>query len=175
MFLIWIIRFFYYLCGMDLFNLSIDDLVELKNRINNMIYEYKDGYVYICNVRSYGSNWTEKPLNSHNLQELCYRYDGQDGIVDVYSTNPNLNIENYGDVKYIESVEDYKNWVGYERLKRLIPEIKEELDQWDNKDNVPFNQRPMFSPIYTRGDLAEYELKLGVYDMSFVPPIQYNN
>ena len=78
MFLIWIIRFFYYLCGMELSNLSIDELVKLKNRINNMIYLYKDGYVYICNVRSYGSNWTEKPTNPHNLQELCYHYDGQD-------------------------------------------------------------------------------------------------
>ena len=159
---------------MELSNLSIDELVELKNRINNMIYNYKDGYVYICNVRSYGRNWTEKPNNTHELQELCYHYDGQDGIVDVYSTNPDLShIHNYGDLKYIESVEDYENWYGYEQLKRLVPEIKKELDQWDNRDNVPFSQRPYFSPIYSRGDLAEYELKLGVYDMSFVPPRPY--
>jgi hypothetical protein len=158
---------------MDLSNLSIDDLVELKNRINNMIYNYKDGYVYICNVRSYGRYWTERPKNAYELQELCYHYDGQDGIVDVYSTNPNLTTENYGDVKYIESVEDYENWKGYEQLKRLIPQIKEELDKWDNRDNTPFRNRPMFTPVFTRGDLANYELQLGVYDMSFVPPKPY--
>jgi hypothetical protein len=161
---------------MDLSNLSFDELVELKNRVDSAIYSYNDGYVYICKVRSYGRNWVERVNNTHELQELCYRYDGQDGIVDVYSTNPDLSsIHNYGDLKYIESVEDYENWYGYEQLKRLIPEIKEELDRWDNKDNVPFNQRPFFSPIYTRGDLAEFELKLGVYDMSFVPPRNYDN
>jgi hypothetical protein len=161
---------------MDLSNLSFDELVELKNRVDNMIYSYKDGYTYICKVRSYGRNWIENVTNAHELQELCYRYDGQDGIVDVYSTNPDLSgIHNYGDLMYIESVEDYENWYGYEQLKRLVPKIKEELDEWDNRDNVPFNQRPYFSPIYSRGDLAEYELKLGVYDMSFVPPRFYSD
>ena len=161
---------------MDLSNLSFDELVELKDRVNSAIYSYKDGYVYICKVRSYGRNWTENVSNIHELEELCYRYDGQDGIVDVYSTNPNLgNTYNYGNLMYIESVEDYENWKGYEQLKRLVPQIKEELDKWDNRDNVPFNQRPLFSPIYSRADLAEYELKLGVYDMSFVPPRNYDN
>lgn len=159
---------------MELSNLSFEELIELKNRVDSAIYSYKDGYIYLCKVRSYGRNWTESVNNTHELQELCYRYDGQDGIVDVYSTNPDLSsIDNYGDLKYIESVEDYENWYGYEQLKHLVPEIKKELDEWDNRDNVLFNQRPLFSPIYTRGDLAEYELKLGVYDMSFVPPRSY--
>jgi hypothetical protein len=161
---------------MDLSNLSFKELIELKDRVNSAIYSYKDGYVYICEVRSYGRNWTENVSNIHELEELCYRYDGQDGIVDVYSTNPNLgNTYNYGNLMYIESVEDYENWKGYEQLKRLVPQIKEELNKWDNRDNVPFNQRPLFSPVYTRGELAEYELKLGVYDMSFVPPHHYEN
>lgn len=159
---------------MELSNLLFEELIELKNRVDSAIYSYKDGYIYLCKVRSYGRNWTESVNNTHELQELCYRYDGQDGIVDVYSTNPDLSsIDNYGDLKYIESVEDYENWYGYEQLKHLVPEIKKELDEWDNRDNVLFNQRPLFSPIYTRGDLAEYELKLGVYDMSFVPPRSY--
>ena len=53
--------------------------------------------------------------------------------------------------------------------------IKKELDTWDNRDEVPFMHRPTFKPMYTRGDLAEYELKLGVYDMSFVPPKSYHD
>ena len=141
-----------------------------------MIRSYKDGYLYICKVRSYGRNWTENVNNTFELEQLCYQYDGQDGIVDVYSTNPNLkDVHNYGNLMYIESQEDYDNWYGYEQLKRLIPKIKDTLDKWDNRDNVPFNQRPFFEPINTRGDLAEYELKLGVYDMSFVPPKSYHN
>ena len=156
---------------MELSNLSFEELVELRNTVNGMIHSYKDGFLYICKVRSYGSNWTEYPNNVVDLEELCLRYDGQDGIVDVYTTNPNLgSFYNYGDLMYIESREDYDNWCGYEQLKRLISEIKKELDAWDNRDNVPLLYRPTFAPVYTRGDLANYELQLGVYDMSFIPP-----
>lgn len=150
--------------------MSIEKLVELRNTIDGMIRSYDDGYLYICKVRSYGRNWTENVKNVYELEELCMRYDGGDGIVDVYTTNPNVSFHNYGALMYIESQEDYDNWYGYEQLKRLVPQIKKELDEWDNRDNVPFNKRPMFTPVYTRKDLAEYELQLGVYDMSFVPP-----
>ncbi len=161
---------------MELFNLSFEELVELRNKVENMVRSYKDGYLYICKVRSYGRNWTENVNNTFELEQLCYQYDGQDGIVDVYSTNPNLkDVHNYGNLMYIESKEDYDNWYGYKQLERLIPEIKDELIKWDNRDNVPFNQRPFFEPTYTRVDLAEYELKLGVYDMSFVPPKSYHD
>jgi hypothetical protein len=160
---------------MDLSIIPIKELVELRNTIDGMIRSYEDGYLYICKVRSYGRNWTERIKNVYELEELCSQYDGQDGIVDVYSTNPNLDfIHNYGALMYIESQEDYANWYGYNQLNRLIPQIKEELDAWDNRDNVPFNQRPLFEPTYTRGDLANYELQLAVYDMSFVPPKPYN-
>ena len=155
---------------MELSNLSFEELVELRNTINGMIHSYKDGFLYICKVRSYGSYWTEYPNNVVELEDLCMRYDGQDGIVDVYTTNPDVSIYNYGDLMYIESREDYDNWYTYEQLKRRIPEIKKELDAWDNRDNVPLLYRPNFAPIYTRGDLANYELQLGVYDMSFIPP-----
>ena len=160
---------------MEFSNLSFDELIELRNKVNNLIYSHEDGYLYICKVRSYGRNWTENVNNTFELEQLCYQYDGQDGIVDVYSTNPNLkDVHNYGNLMYIESKEDYDNWYGYEQLKRLIPEIKKELDTWDNRDNVPFMHRPTFKPMYTRGDLANYELQLAVYDMSFVPPKPYH-
>ena len=160
---------------MELSNLSFEELVELRNTVNGMIHSYKDGFLYICKVRSYGSNWTEYPNNVVDLEELCMRYDGQDGIVDVYTTNPDVSIYNYGDLMYIESQEDYDNWCGYEQLKRLISEIKKELDAWDNRDNTPFRNHPMFTPVYTREDLAEFERKLAEYDMSFVPPIPIRN
>ena len=161
---------------MDLSNLSFEELVELRNTVDGMIRSYKDGYLYICKVRSYGRNWTEYPNNVVELDELCMRYDGQDGIVDVYTTNPNLgSFYNYGDLMYIESQEDYDKWRNYDELKRFIPQIKNELDAWDNRDNFSFNKRPLFSPTYTREDLAEFERKLAEYDMSFVPPIPIRN
>ena len=150
--------------------MSIKELVELRNTIDGMIRSYEDGYLYICKVRSYGRNWTENIKNVYELEELCHQYDGGDGVVDVYTTNPNVSFHNYGALMYIESQEDYDNWYTFEQLKRRIPEIKKELDAWDNRDEVPFMYRPTFAPLYTREDLAKYERMLDEYDMSFVPP-----
>lgn len=36
---------------MNLSEYTIEQLVELKNEVENRIYGYKDGYFYICNVR----------------------------------------------------------------------------------------------------------------------------
>ena len=161
---------------LDIANYTIEELVELKNNIVNRIENYSDGYVYLCNVRSYGRIWKEHVYNTHTLQELCYRYFGDDGIVDVYSTNPDLShIENYGDVKYIKSVDDYDRWKYYEHLKRMVVDTEEELNVWDKRDDIPFNQRPMFSPIYSREDLEGLRIELSEYNMSFSVPTPYSN
>ena len=151
---------------MDLSNLSFDELVELKNRVDNMIYSYKDGYTYICKVRSYGRNWIENVTNTHELQELCYRYDGQDGIVDVYSNNPYLEVDNYGDVMFVPTVEDYEKWLEYTLLSNSITNAEKELDKWDNRGDTPFMYRTTFAPLYTREDLEEMKSKLANYDMA---------
>lgn len=160
---------------MDLSNYTIDELITLRHQITDFIYAHEDGYVYICKVRSYGRNREEMGIkNKYSLQDLMYEYDGENGIVDVYTTNPYLGgVYNYGDLMYIESVEDYEKWSTYESIKRIIPAIEESLDKWDNRDNVPFNQRPHFSPIYTREELDEYKKRLEEYDMSFVPPRRF--
>jgi hypothetical protein len=161
---------------LDLTQYTIEELITLKSEIESRMSSYVDGYLYICNVRSYGRNWTERVNNVHNLRDLCYRYDGDDGIVDVYSTNPDLSmIENYGDVMYIVSEGDYNNWKEYEFRKDMIPKISKELDEWDDRNNVPFNSRPTFSPIYSKEDLSEMEKELAEFDMSFTPPVRYSN
>lgn len=161
----------------DLSKYSIEELIVLNHEIMNVIHNHEDGYVYICKVRSYGRNWTDNSIkNKHTLQDLMYQYDGEDGIVDVYTTNPHLGgIYNYGELKYIESVEDYEKWKQYEELKYNISDIEKTLDEWDNRDNVPFNQRPHFEPLFTREDLAKYKKELAEYDMSFVPPKKYSD
>ena len=159
----------------DLSKYSIGELVELKNEVSNMIDNYKDGYFYICNIRSYGSNCKDNSIhNIHTLQELCYEYSGENGIVDVYSNNPDLSmIDNYGDLMYIVSESDYTKWKNYEYLKNSIPEISKRLDNWENRDNVPFLHRPSFAPMYNREDLDKMIKELSDYDMSFVKPISY--
>ncbi len=161
--------------NIDLTEYTIEEVVSLRNKCINHIYSHSDGYVYICEVRSYGRNWTEHPINSYMLQELCDRYDGQDGIVDVYSNNPNLKgIENYGVVNYIESKQDYEAWKTLNLLKHNISNIEKDLDIWDNKENVPFKERPYFEPIYSREDLEDMKKQLREYNMSFVEPRNYN-
>ena len=154
-------------------HLKLEELVKLRNELSNMIYDYKDGYFYICEVRSYGRNWKDNHIhNTYTLQELCHQYYGEDGIVDVYSNNPDLRgIDNYGEIRYVPTREDYEKWKSHRYLKNSIPSIEEELDRWDNRENVPFGQRPYFAPYYTREELAERKKELEEFDMSFVAPV----
>lgn len=157
-------------------SLDINTLVELKTKVENLIYNYKDGYFYICNVRSYGRNWTANIKNRYELQELCYRYDGEDGIVDVYSNNPSLgSLHNYGSTMYVPTVEDYKKWKEYGSLKILIRDIEIALKEWDNRENIPYSHRPHFAPIYSEDDLIFHQKKYDEYDTNFVAPVTYLN
>jgi hypothetical protein len=105
---------------------------------------------------------------------LCYQYGGDDGIVDVYSNNPDLSgIDNYGGLKFIPSVEDHKKWKEYMYLKNSIPRHEEELEVWEERENVPFRERPSFAPFYTREDIDGQKLKLENFDMNFVEPKSY--
>lgn len=159
----------------DLKKYSVEELVNLRDEIENHIYSYKDGFVYICNVRSYGRVFMEHGIyNEHTLQELCYRYDGEDGIVDIYSTNPNLShIHNYGDMWYIESEHDYKRWKEYTDLKHNIKYIVSEIEKWEDRDKRPFHSRPLFEPVYSRDDLNELKVKFEEFEMDFIPPVKY--
>jgi hypothetical protein len=161
---------------LDLSKYTLEEIAIIRDKCDSYIRNHVDGFIYICKVRSYGRNWRELIGNLHSLQELCYRYYGEDGIVDVYSTNPDLNhLENYGDVMYIVSEEDYNKWEKYVHVKNSIPRIEEELVKWDNRDNVPFGSRPYFAPIFTHEDLNDYKKQLEDYDMSFTPPIRYSD
>lgn len=159
---------------MKLSDYTFDELVELKNKIENYIHSYEDGFLYLCKVRSYGRVWTTRPNNVHAVSELCYQYNGDDGIVDVYTTNPGLKIHNYGDVFYIKSEEDYNSWRAWKYLNDEIPIYEKSLEEWENRDKVPFSQRPHFRPSITREMIDEYKKELENFDMSFVAPVLIN-
>lgn len=158
----------------DLEKCTIHQLVELRNNIQDRIDSYDDGFLYICKVRSYGRNWKVSVSNEYQLQELCDRYCGEDGIVDVYSNNPNLSIDNYGATRFIKSQADYDAWWAYQNLDRQISITEKELKEWENRDNVHFKDRPFFTPIYTREELEQMEEDLVNFNMSFTPPICYS-
>jgi hypothetical protein len=157
---------------MNLSDNTFDELVKLKNDIESYLRSTPDGFLYICKVRSYGRNWIERHENSYSVNELCIRYDGEEGIVDVYTTNPDLNMYNYGNVFYIKSEKDYNSWKEWDYLTNSIPEMEKELEEWENRDNVPFKQRPLFAPIFSSERIDEYKKQLEGYNMSFTPPVR---
>ena len=157
---------------MNLSDYTFDELVKLKNEIESYLNSTPDGFLYICKVRSYGRNWTERHENSYSVNELCIRYDGDEGIVDVYTTNPDLNMYNYGNVFYIKSEDDYDAWKKWDYMTKSVPNMEKELEEWENRDNVPFKQRPLFAPIFSRERIDEYKKELEEYDMSFTPPVR---
>lgn len=152
-------------------NLSIEELDEVRNTAANLIHEYEDGFQYECKVRSYGRNWTQKLNNSHAVQELCYEYDGDDGIIDVYTTNPNLNIHNYGNTYYFPSMEAAEHWRSHTYTANRIPEWKKELEEWDMREDIPFHSRPLVAPYLSIEEIAEREAQLEKDAPSIVQPI----
>jgi hypothetical protein len=156
---------------MNLDNYTFDELIELKNKVNFKIYSFEDGYFYICDVRSYGRNWKEDHINPHTVQELCYQYNGDEGIVNVYTNNPDLKINNYGDIKFVPTKEDLDKWKIYRFIETHIPEWEKELEEWENRDNVPFNRRPLFSPIYSSEAIEESKKEMSELEGTFVEPI----
>ena len=66
---------------MDFTKYSVEELRELQNKIGNYIHNLNDGFVYICEIRSYGRNWKVELTNELAVNDLCIEYDGYDGIV----------------------------------------------------------------------------------------------
>ena len=163
--------------NVDVSNLLLNDLVELRDKINGLIWEYKDGHIYICKVRSYGRNWEEKGItNISRLRDLCYEYDGDNGIVDIYTTNTDLGegFYNYGDTKVIKSLEDYEKWNKHKLLTYYIQRAEQELIDDAEDQERPYNQRSShFRTYYTQEMIDEAKEELNNLPMDFEPPRNY--
>jgi len=169
---------------MNLEKLTMDELISLRNEIDNRIYNYTDGYLYICSVRQFGSVWEDKPKSLYSLRELCDSYTGDNGIVDVYTNNPNLEFlemefYNYGDVCYINSEYDYREWVKYTKEKRFIDSVTKRLNDWENGEkDLPFKYRPS-PPHWTKEQVEEFTKDFESKTWDFVEPRsmkkQYND
>jgi hypothetical protein len=156
-------------------NLSLEELVEARDAANQLIGSYADGYFYICKVYSYGRNWKQFPKNVKVLEDLCYEYGGDEGVLYVYSNNPDIGkVYSSGGSYFVPTMEDYEKWHSYDLLKKLIPEIEKEWEEWENRDNVPFNSRPYFAPIHSKEDLESMKKRLEEYDMNFTAPVNAN-
>lgn len=82
-----------------------EEAKEVANNLYHEILNTPDGFIYFTQLRRYGSVYWQNHENKFSVQELCYEYDGEEGIVDVYTNNTNHNISNYGDVKVMTEQE----------------------------------------------------------------------
>jgi len=144
----------------DFIKYSVEELRELQNKIGDYLQNREDGFIYICEVRSYGNNWKQTLTNELAVNDLCFQYDGYDGIVDVYTTNPDTNISNYGEVNYIKSEKDYNKWYEASSLVSDIKNYEDRLKRWEDRENIPFHSRPSFAPMCTQKDIDVIKSKL---------------
>ena len=85
----------------------LKEIKELENKLSDLkqkATEYSDGYKYEAVLYCYGSRTEYTFKNEYAAQQLCNDYYGDNGIVHVYTTNPNHTIYNPGgDVAVINS------------------------------------------------------------------------
>ena len=156
---------------MDLTKYSVEELRELQNRIGGYLQTRNDGFIYICEVRSYGNRWKNVLTNELAVNDLCIKYDGEDGIVDVYTTNPDAKIENYGEVNYIKSEDQYRKWKDSETLISQIKSAEDRLAKWNDRDNIPFHSRPTFAPMWTEQDILGWRNELETIEWDYKEPV----
>jgi len=72
---------------------------QVANNLYQEILDTPDGFMYFTQLRRYGSIYWENHKNEFSVNELCNEYDGEHGIVDVYTNNPNHEIHSYGSVR----------------------------------------------------------------------------
>lgn len=75
------------------------------NKLYQEILNTSDGFLYITCLRCYGSLRWQHHNNEFSVQDLCNEFYGDNGIVDVYTNNPNYKIESYGYVKLMTEEE----------------------------------------------------------------------
>lgn len=71
---------------------------EAQNRVNeikNKLRNFEDGYEYLTIEYVYGSRYKKVHRNEFCAQELTSEYCGDNGIVEVYTTNDKHNFRNY--------------------------------------------------------------------------------
>jgi len=78
------------------------------NELYEEILNTSDGFLYVTCIRCYGSIRWETHKNEFSVKDLCDEYYGDNGIVDVYTSNPNHEIHSYGSVRVMTEEEIIK-------------------------------------------------------------------
>lgn len=168
----------------NLDNFLIQELLQLQNDVNAAINNYKDGYLYICCIRQHGNVYDDYCFSRESAQLLCDEYRGDNGIVDVYTTNPNLKyselaLDNYGDTYYITSEFDYKEWKKWQKSMNYVLSAENDwkiYNEWKEKENTGFygwsryDSKPS-KPYSAEEEIAETRHKLEKEAKSIIIPV----
>lgn len=109
--------------------------------IEEQIRETSDGFKYLTRTLCYGSVRWQAHLNSFCANEIVSQYNGDNGIVDLYTTNPDHGIDNYSGDVVIVSEEDILNMATEDKsvsatqwlCNWVIPSNKEEESKEERK------------------------------------------
>lgn len=108
---------------MDLKKYTLKELKELKNKVENEIINFEDGYFYVCNIQSYGNNYDIYLKNHIKAEELLNEYNGDNGYCYLYTNSPLITLsdsDSLDSIYYIENFELYKKWKDYQIRKRIV-------------------------------------------------------
>ena len=168
----------------DFTKYSAEELKRLILDIENHLYEMNDGYVYICIFRQYGRVWEHTYSNLHIPEKYAEEFNGDNGIMDIYTTNPNLEelpFYNYGDTFYVESIDAYIQWRDAMKIQRLMEDAQEDhhiYDEWVSEKGDALRDiwtgahRPR-EPYYTLEQIDEMQKNLDSID--YVEPVLLNS
>jgi hypothetical protein len=168
----------------NLSNLTIKELLQLQNEVACAINNYKDGYLYICRIRQYGNIYEEYCYSKEATQTLCDEYNGENGIVDVYTTNPNLKfpelaLDNYGDTFYIQGDFEYKEWLNWQKHMTYLLNCEEEWKKFNEyNENYSYSKTSWSrygskppQPYSTQEKNIELRKKLELQEKTIIKPI----
>jgi hypothetical protein len=148
----------------DLNKYSKQELIDLKSQIENHLQNMKDGYLYICKIRSYGSNYNLNYDNDYSAKECFYEYNGDNGYCDLYTNNPEEIRPSYGgSVYYVKSQEDFDKWLKYEKMSSDLEYIKREL-----------NENPKIK-CFSEEDLLEAQKDFDEIVIDFEEPVPFTD
>ncbi len=76
--------------------------------LRSQLHKQNDGFLYLTCLCYYRSFTYKTYTNKFLVQELCNKYYGDNGIVNVYTTNPDHGIDTCGDVN-VMTLEEIQN------------------------------------------------------------------
>ena len=72
-----------------------EEAINKANVIKSILQETKDGFIYLTQTCCYGSVTWQTHNNEYLAKQEDDKYYGDNGIVYIYTNNPNHNFTNY--------------------------------------------------------------------------------